>query len=141
MVMVEMTFSGSGGLDQLVEETEAGVEKVLYRHALVWSPLYPVTLREALALGLQQQIMGGHARNSGRAATRHPAAYRVLLNMPEGGLRAWTALLTSRIMTGCGEESSPADSQVYQELQRCLVSELGPYLARVEVPSALAGSN
>jgi hypothetical protein len=140
MVMVEMAFSGSGGLEQLVEECSEAVEMVLYRHAMAWGPAYPVTLREALALGLQQQIMGGHACVSGHAGTRRPAAYRVWLNMPEGGLRGWTALLACRILAGCGEEDAPIGSQVRRDLQHCLVHELGPYLARVEVPSALAGT-
>lgn len=140
MVMVEMAFSGTGGLEQLVEETATAVELVLYRHDMAWSPGYPVTLREALALGLQQQIMGGHACASGHAGTRRAPVYRVWLNMPEGGLRGWTSLLTCRILTGCGEEDAPAGAQVRRELQHCLVNELGPYLARVEVPAVLSGS-
>lgn len=144
MVMVEMAFSGAGGLEQLVEETAAAVETVLFRHDIAWSRSYPVTLREALALGLQQQIIGGHACNSGHAGSRRPAIYRVWLNMPEGGLRGWTALLASRILTGCGQVPAAAPGQanrlVRQELQHCLVHELGPYLTRVDVPSALAGN-
>ena len=56
MVMVEMAFSGEGGLEQLVEETARAVEMVLSRHALDWSPNYPVTLREARLAQREEQF-------------------------------------------------------------------------------------
>lgn len=140
MVMVEMVFSGTGGLDQLVHQTALAVEDTLYRHALKWSPDYPVTMREALRLGLQQQIVGGYACQCVSATADEVKAYRVWLALPDGGLRAWTNQLVGRILAGCKEEDSPEGSKLRKELQRTLVAQLGPFLERSELPPMLAGT-
>ena len=137
MVVVEMVFAGNGGLDQLVDQVAEGLEDVLYRHAIAWDGAYPITLRESFRLGLQQQILGAHACPPvfGR---RHE--YRMLLQLPDGGLRAWTALMANRILAGCREDDAPEGSLLRQELQRCLVDRLGPCLERPERPQMASGS-
>jgi hypothetical protein len=137
MVVVEMVFAGNGGLDQLVDQVAAGLEEVLYRHAISWDRLYPITLRESFRLGLQQQIVGSHACPPVFGRRRD---YRVWLQLPDGGLRAWTALLSCRILAGCREEDAPEGSALRQDLQRCLVDRLGPCLERPERPQMVAGS-
>jgi hypothetical protein len=133
MVMVEMVFAGQGGLDQLVDQVAGGLEDVLYRHAIAWDRAYPITLRESFRLGLQQQIVGAHACPPVFGLRQD---YRVWLQLPEGGLRAWTALLSCRILAGCREEDAPEGCLLRQDLQRCLVERLGPCLERPARPMA-----
>lgn len=131
MVMVEMAFQGTGGLDQLVSQTADAVECVLAKHSLAWHPGFPVTLRESLCLGLQQQMV---ARGRGMTRVARPGSpvYRVLLGLPPGGLRAWTNLLTVRILAGCKEEGRVEHGPVWHDLQACLVEQIGPWLQRLE---------
>jgi hypothetical protein len=137
MVLVEMVFTGEGGLNQLVDLVAERLEDVLYRHAVSWQRDYPITLRESLRLGLQQQIVGAHACPPMQG---HRQDYRVWLQLPPGGLRAWTALLACRILAGCREEDVPEGARLRKELQRCLVDSLGPCLERPERPVMAAGS-
>ena len=137
MVLVEMVFAGEGGLDQLVQQVAERLEALLGRHGVAWLKDYPITLRESLRLGLQQQIVGTHACPpvAGRRQD-----YRVWMQLPGGGLRAWTALLTHRVLAGCGREDVPEADPLRQDLQRSLVDSLGPCLERPERPLVVAGS-
>ncbi|MFI5355443.1 MAG: hypothetical protein ACHQX0_07520 [Desulfobaccales bacterium] len=137
MVLVEMVFTGKGGLGQLVDETAAGVEETLNSHGCVWDLAYPLTLRETLRLGLQQQIVGAHTCPPTAAGVQ---AYRVWLQLPDGGLRAWTTLLANRFLAGCREQDQPEGSPLRVDLQRSLVRTLGSCLERPEIPPVLSGS-
>jgi len=139
MIVVEIVFSGPGGLDQLMNQTGNALEEAFGRHNLRWSDAYPVTLRESLGLGLQQQIIGGSVCQCG-SSDSDQKAYRVWLALPEGGLRAWTNLLVDRILAGCVHEKAPKDAKLRRDLQKILVAQLGPYMERSELPPLLAGS-
>jgi hypothetical protein len=138
MVVVELVYTGRGGLEQLVDQTAVEVEYVFDRHTLKWSPSYPVTLRESLGLGVRQQMIGGVPPSPGGRGGKK--AYRMWLALPEGGLRAWTAELTDRILKGCGASGKGTQAQVRRELQKVLVCRLGPCLERAQLPSILMGS-
>ncbi len=138
MVLVEMSFSGAGGLEELVGSLAEAVEAALERQDLAWKDDYPVTLRESLRLGLQQQIVGGHACHCGEGVGK-ASAYRVWVGLPEGGLRAWTEMLLQRLLEGCGKGHAAAGSRVRRDLQGVLVQVLGPCLQRAEAASLLPG--
>ena len=138
MILVEMAFSGAGGLESLVEETAQSLERRLEGLDLAWQDAYPVTLRESLRLGLQQQIVGGHACPAGPQDPKAPV-YRVWIALPDGGLRAWTDSLVQRVLDGCDAAELPASSEARKQLQSALVRSVGPSLQRAESPEHLAG--
>jgi len=137
MYLVEMVFSGEGGLEALVVQVATQVEVIFDRHDLVWRSDYPITLREALRLGLQQHLVGAHACPPGPGGHHE---YRVWLQLPTGGLRAWTGFLTARLLAGCGKEEVAPGSVLRKDLQRYLVQALGSCLERPELPPAFAVS-
>ena len=137
MYLVEMVFSGEGGLEALVAQVADQVELVFGRHSLAWREDYPITLREALRLGLQQHLVGAHACPPGPGGRNE---YRVWLQLPTGGLRAWTSFLTARLLAGCGREEVAPGSPLRKDLQRYLVQALGSCLERPELPPAFAGA-
>ena len=137
MLLVEMVFTGEGGLEQWVQQVAERLEALFDRHEVAWRTDYPITLRESLRLGLQQQIVGSHAYPP-VAGKRQD--YRVWMQLPGGGLRAWTALLTYRVLAGCGKEELSEAAPLRQDLQRALVESLGPCLERPERPLVAAGS-
>lgn len=138
MVLVEMSFCGAGGLEELVSELAAAVEGVLQRHAAQWNGQYPITLRESLRMGLQQQIVGGHACHCQSGGDQDPATYRVWIALPDGGLRAWTQTLQDRVLDGCGLHRG-GTPQLARSVQSALVAVLGPCLQKVEASSLLPG--
>jgi hypothetical protein len=137
MAVVEMVFSGAGGLGQWVDEVALSLEGVLQRHAAAWHRDYPITLRESLRLGLQQQIVGAHACP---AADGRRQDYRVWLQLPEGGLRAWTSLMAGRVLAGCHEDHAGQATLLRRDVQRSLVDGLGPCLERPQPPLVAAGA-
>jgi hypothetical protein len=137
MVLVEMVFRGEGGLGQLVDQVAGSLETVLASHGAAWQQDYPITLRESLRLGLQQQIVGAH---SCPPAAGQRQDYRVWLQLPEGGLRGWTATLASRVLAGCREERAPEGGPLRRALQRSLVEKLGPCLERPLRPQMMEGA-
>jgi hypothetical protein len=137
MYLVEMVFSGEGGLEALVVQVATQVEVIFERHGLVWRAGYPITLREALRLGMQQHLVGAHACPPGPGGSHE---YRVWLQLPTGGLRAWTGFLTARLLAGCGKEDVAPGSPLRKDLQRYLVQALGSCLERPELPPAFVGS-
>lgn len=138
MVMVEMAFSGAGGLEELVSRLAASVEGAVARYELDWLDEYPITLRESLRLGLQQQIIGGHALHCPPSKDGAPT-YRVWIRLPDGGLRAWTDALLQRVLEGFGHGDAPAGDGIRGALQANLVAVLGPCLQRAEAASLLPG--
>lgn len=138
MIVVEIVFAGQGGLDQLMDQAATALEGVFGRHNLEWSQDYPVTLREALCLGLQKQMVGGSVCQC-VSETPKKKAYRVWMALPDGGLRAWTNQLVDQILAGCGKKGVPPTGRLRKELQKVLVAQLGPYMERSEIPPLLAG--
>lgn len=137
MVLVEMSFCGAGGLEELVGRLAEAVEGALERQQAQWKENYPITLRESLRLGLQQQIVGGHACHC-QGRDGEPATYRVWVGLPDGGLRAWTEELGQRVLDGCGlgRGNTP---KLARALQNGLVEILGPCLHKAEAASLLPG--
>jgi len=138
MVVVEIVFPGPGGLEQLVDQTATALEGLFDRHNLEWSLNYPVTLRESLCLGLQQQMIGGAGSPAARSSAKKKV-YRVGLALADGGLRAWTTQLVDRILAGCQRAELAADSKIRKELQKVLVAQIGPYMERTENSPVAAG--
>lgn len=138
MILVEMAFQGPGGLECLVEKAALALEGEIERLGLDWQDSYPITLRESLRLGLQQQIITGRARRGLQQDPSSPV-YRVWIGLPEGGLRAWTDGLVQRVLDACGAAGLPPESDPHKRLQSALVQTLGPCLQRAEVSEALAG--
>lgn len=128
MVLVEMVFDGEGGLGQWVDEAAADAQATLSQHGMTWKPEYPLTLRDTLRLGLQHQVAGSRARPA--ATTRGHQAYRVWLQLPDGGLRAWTAQIASCLAAGCKSKQGQDMAGLRQELQLGLVHRLGRCLRR-----------
>lgn len=139
MVVVEIAFPGPGGLEQLVDETATALEARFERHNLKWSLNYPVTLRESLCLGLQQKMIGGARVPGSSRVTSRKKVYRVGLALSQGGLRAWTTQLVDGILAGCLKAELPADSRIRKDLQKVLVTQIGPYMERSENSSLTAG--
>lgn len=132
MVLVEMRVSSEAGLEGLVEALAQGVEGVLEGHGAAWSPEHPLTLREALRMGLRRQMLEGHACPEDAG----PGVHRVWVALPEGGLRAWTQDLVQRVLQGCGRQRRGAE-RLPRALQHSLVNRLGPCLRRAEAASWL----
>jgi hypothetical protein len=136
MVLVELSTCGEDGLEGLVTRLAEALERILEEQAWDWREDYPLTLRESLRMGLQQQIL------TGRPGRRpDDTTHRVWVALPEGGLRAWTAGLSQRALDGCGHGTLVQHDRTRQELQAALVQVLGPCLQRAEAASLLPGLN
>jgi hypothetical protein len=126
MILAELGYEGRGGLGELVGRVAAACEGVLAKHGRDWSPAYPVTLRELLTLGLQQQVLGGHPRPMDPG---HDQGYHVWVVLPEGGVSAWCHDLAARLAAGC---TGPASPKLALDLEQALVAEFRPCLRRSE---------
>lgn len=126
MILAELGYEGRGGLGELVGQVAAACEDVLAKHGRDWSSRYPVTLRELLTLGLQQQVLGGHPRPQDPG---HDKGYHVWLVLPEGGITAWCHDLAGRLAAGC---SGPESLKLPADLELALIQGFRPCLRRSE---------
>jgi len=125
MVLAELVYGGRGGLGELVAQLSTAIEGVLARHGRSWSANYPITLREALGMGLQQQVLGGYPR---AVDPGHDLQYHVWVALPEGGAAAWVQELAWRMLQGCSQPQGTPP--LVRDLEETLLLSLAPCLRR-----------
>lgn len=127
MELAELVYDGKGGLGELVAHLADAIEIVLTRHGRDWSPAYPITLREALGMGLQQQMLGGHPqpRDPG-----HGRGFHVWIALPAGGSAVFAQELAWRLLQGCTHPSG--SPRLIHDLEAVLLAGLGPCLRNAE---------
>jgi hypothetical protein len=135
MVLAELEYRGKGGLGGLVGQLAAACENVFARHGRDWSPAQPITLREALALSLQQQMLGGYPSP---VDPGHDACFHVWIALPEGGLDAWCEELAWRLVHGSTRPEGAG--RLNLDLRVALGARLAPCLHRTDaLPQIFAG--